>query len=65
MTTTELRRILRQHGCIEVRQTGSHLIVRCGSCQATVPIHHGDIPRGTLAAIRRHLAPCLGEDWLK
>lgn len=65
MTTSELRRILRQHQCIEVRQTGSHLIIRCGTCQTTIPVHSGDIPKGTLASIKRHLAPCLGEDWLK
>ncbi|MGH8991481.1 MAG: type II toxin-antitoxin system HicA family toxin [Acidimicrobiia bacterium] len=65
MTTSDLRKLLRDKGCVEMRQTGSHLIVRCGECQTTLPIHHGDIPKGTLAAIKRHLAPCLGEDWLK
>lgn len=64
MTTTELRKILRKYGCVEVNQEGSHLKVRCGTCQTTIVIHSGDIPKGTLASIRRHLAPCLGEDWL-
>lgn len=64
MTTSELRKILRQHNCVEIRQTGSHLIVRCGNCTTTVAIHGRDIPKGTLAAIKRQLAPCLGKDWL-
>ena len=64
MTTRELRKILRKHGCVEVDQTGSHLKIKCGDCQTTLAIHGGDIPKGTLAAIKRQLAPCLGEDWL-
>jgi predicted RNA binding protein YcfA (HicA-like mRNA interferase family) len=64
MTVRQLRKILDQHGCIEVRQSSSHLIIRCGDCQTTVPVHGGDIPKGTLASIKRHLAPCLGENWL-
>lgn len=63
MKTSELRKILRQHNCLEVRQTGSHLLVRCGTCTTIVAIHGGDIPKGTLAAIQRQLAPCLGKDW--
>ncbi|HUY57228.1 MAG TPA: type II toxin-antitoxin system HicA family toxin [Candidatus Micrarchaeaceae archaeon] len=65
MRTRELRRILRQHGCDELRQSGSHLIVRCGDCQSVVPIHSEDIPVGTLRSIERDLAPCLGEKWLR
>lgn len=65
MTTSELRKALRKYGCIEVNQTGAHLKIRCGACQTTVAIHSGDIPKGTLAAIKRDLAPCLGKDWLK
>ncbi|MGH9278196.1 MAG: type II toxin-antitoxin system HicA family toxin [Acidimicrobiales bacterium] len=65
MTATRLRRILRQKDCIEVRQSGSHLIVRCGTCQTVVPVHTGDLPNGTLRAIERDLAPCLGEGWLR
>jgi Predicted periplasmic or secreted lipoprotein len=63
--TRELRRLLRALGCDEVRQTGSHLIVRCKTCQTVVPIHTGDIPNGTLRNIERKLAPCLGEGWLQ
>jgi predicted RNA binding protein YcfA (HicA-like mRNA interferase family) len=66
MRARELRRILRGLGCVELRQTGSHLMVRCGKCQATVPVHAGeDIAPGTLRSIVKTLTPCLGEDWLK
>lgn len=66
MNDRTLRKILRSHGCEEIRQSGSHLVVRCpGGCQTIVPVHKGkDIPAGTLRSIKRHLAPCLGEDWI-
>ena len=52
MTGRELMRILRQWNCEVVRQRGSHVRVRCGKCQTTVPVHAGeDLPRGTLRAI--------------
>ncbi|RLB54523.1 MAG: toxin HicA [Deltaproteobacteria bacterium] len=66
MTARELLRILRKAGCVEVRQKGSHLVIRCGKCQTTVPVHKGeDIKKGTLAAIGGNLEPCLGKDWWK
>jgi predicted RNA binding protein YcfA (HicA-like mRNA interferase family) len=66
MTARELRAILKRHGCVEVRQKGAHLIVRCGTCQTVVPVHPGeDLGKGLLKAIERQLAPCLGEDWLE
>lgn len=64
MTARELLGDLGRKGCAVVRQSGSHAIVRCGTCQTVVPIHRGDIPKGTLASIKRDLKPCLGEDWL-
>jgi predicted RNA binding protein YcfA (HicA-like mRNA interferase family) len=65
MTARELRRILRSKGCVEVRQQGSHLRVRCGTCTTTIPVHKGeDIGTGLLHKIERDLAPCLGEGWL-
>jgi predicted RNA binding protein YcfA (HicA-like mRNA interferase family) len=65
MRARELRQILRARGCVEVRQTGSHLMVRCGKCQATVPVHAGeDIAPGTLRDIVKSLTPCLGDGWL-
>jgi predicted RNA binding protein YcfA (HicA-like mRNA interferase family) len=63
--TRELRRLLAELGCVEVRQSGSHLIVRCnGGCQTVIPIHAGDISPGTLRNIERMLEPCLGKGWL-
>jgi predicted RNA binding protein YcfA (HicA-like mRNA interferase family) len=60
-----LRRILARLGCVEVRQLGSHLMVRCGTCQATIPTHSGDVAPGTLRQIERALAPALGDGWLE
>lgn len=65
MTVRELRRILRQRGCVEVRQVGSHLTVRCGECVTTIAVHAGDIPVGTLRKIERDLEPCFGKGWLR
>lgn len=65
MKARELRKLLKQHGCVEVRQTGSHLLIRCGDCTTIVAIHAGDIPKGTLAAIKRQLGPCIGKDTIK
>lgn len=56
--------MLRRLGAEEVRQTGSHLMVRVGTCQAVIPVHRGDMKPGTLRSIERQLAPCLGEGWL-
>jgi len=64
MAVRVLRRSLRRAGCLEVRHSGSHLVVRCGACQATIPVHAGDVAPGTLRHIERALAPCLGADWL-
>jgi len=62
----DLLRRLRALGCEEVRQKGSHVVVRCGTCTAVVPVHRGeDIAPGTLRAIERQLEPCLGKGWLR
>ena len=61
----ELLKILRQHGCEEVRQVGSHLIVRCGKCTAVLVIHEKEVAPGTLRNIRETLEPCLGKGWIK
>jgi predicted RNA binding protein YcfA (HicA-like mRNA interferase family) len=66
MTGSEILRRLRRLGCEVVRQRGSHVRVRCGRCQTTVPVHAGqDLPPGTLRAIERDLEPCLARGWLK
>jgi predicted RNA binding protein YcfA (HicA-like mRNA interferase family) len=65
-TGAELLALLRHLGCEAVRQRGSHVRVKCGTCYTTVPVHSGQtLPPGTLARIRRDLEPCLGEGWLK
>ena len=65
MRARDLLKALRSRGCEEVRQRGSHLVVRCGNCQTVVPVHAGeDIGRGLLRAIERDLEPCLGAKWL-
>lgn len=66
MTAKDVRRMLRSLGCIEVRQSGSHLRVERGHCRTTVPAHAGEtIGPGLLRAIERDLEPCLGKGWLK
>jgi predicted RNA binding protein YcfA (HicA-like mRNA interferase family) len=65
MTGRRLLRELERRGCAMARQRGSHVRVRCGRCQTTVPIHRGqDLPPRLLRAIERDLEPCLGARWL-
>jgi predicted RNA binding protein YcfA (HicA-like mRNA interferase family) len=62
----ELRAILKALGCLELRQRGSHLVVQCGTCTTTIPVHAGtDLVLGTLRAVEKQLEPCLGKAWLK
>ena len=66
MKPRELLKILRAHDCVEARQSGSHIIIRCGECTTVVAFHAGkDIAKGTLRAIQKQLEPCLGRGWLK
>ena len=66
MTAKELLRQLKALGCVEVRQKGSHVRLRCEKCFTTVPVHAGrDLGPGLLRAIERDLEPCLGKGWLK
>ena len=65
MKAKALLRLLSSFGCIELRQKGSHIRVRCGKCSTTVPVHAGeDLGKGILRAIERDLEACLGEKWL-
>jgi predicted RNA binding protein YcfA (HicA-like mRNA interferase family) len=65
-TGRALRALLKEKGCIETRQKGSHIRVECGGCVTTVADHSGEtIPIGTLKKIERDLEPCLGKGWLK
>ena len=47
MTLRELRRQPRRSGCVEVRQSGSHLIVRCAECRTdtTTAVHRFRVTR--------------------
>lgn len=65
MKARALRAILKQRGCVEVRQKGSHLRMECGNCRTTVPVHAGeDLRPGTLRQIVGDLELCLGKRWL-
>lgn len=65
MTARDLRKLLRRRGCVEVRQVGSHLTIRCDECITTIAVHAGDVPTGTLRKIERDLESCLGKGWLR
>ena len=66
MTGRRLLKQLKKLECEVVRQRGSHVRIRCGRCQTTVPVHAGeDLPPGTLRAIEQALEPCLGAKWLR
>lgn len=55
MKVKELLKILKKDGWIEKEQKGSHLqLVHPGKKgKVTLPIHGGDIPKGTLNAIMK------------
>ena len=66
MKARELRKILRDLGCVEVRHSGGHLIVRCGECQAPIPVHPSrDIDQDLLRGIEKQFVRCLGAHWLR
>ena len=67
MTARETIRILKSVGCEEMRKgKGSHVIFRIGTCTTSVLVHKGeDLSPGVVRNIERHLAPCLGEGWLR
>lgn len=68
VTARDVIRRLHEHGCVLVRQRGSHAryVAPGGNCATTVPMHLGrDIPAGTLRAIEKDMAPCLGSKWLR
>ena len=49
----EVIKVLENIGFHKVRQKGSHLQMKRGNLLVTVPIHSGDINRGTLKSILR------------
>ena len=65
MASREVLKRIAKLSCEVTRRRGSHHRVECpGGCKTTVPVHGGDIPKGTLRAIERDLEPCLGPKWL-
>ncbi len=60
MSARDVRKTLRKRGCDEKRQKGSHLQVQCGTCQTTIPMHGGDIKKGTMHGISKSVEPCVG-----
>lgn len=65
MKPAEVIQAIERLGGERVRQKGSHVRMRVGSCFTTVPVHTRDVPKGLLRAIERDLEPCLGEGWLR
>lgn len=61
-----LAALLRLEQCELRRVRGSHHVVRCGSCQATVPVHgNEDLRIGTLRSIAQALRSCIGDqEWM-
>lgn len=53
MTAKEVIKLLKADGWTEVRSRGSHIQLKHPSKKGlvTVPMHSGDIPRGTLNSI--------------
>ena len=54
LSASQLCKILRKHGFVEVRQVGSHIIMRreLPDRGITVPVpNHSEIARGTLKSI--------------
>jgi predicted RNA binding protein YcfA (HicA-like mRNA interferase family) len=57
-------RVLRRVGFVEVRQRGGHKIFKRGNVRVVVPVHAGDLKRGTV----RHIIEQAGltvEEFLK
>ncbi len=66
MKARKILQILREYGCIEMRQKGSHIRIKCKHCFSTVPNHGSeDLKLGTLKQIQKDLQSCLGKGWLK
>ena len=58
----EAIRILENLGFVQVRQRGSHVMLRRGSSGCVVPLH-GELKRGTLMGIVRQAGVTTEEFW--
>ncbi len=61
----EIVKALSKRGAVLVVQKGSHAKYRFENCVSTVPMHNGDVPKGTVAAIIKDFEPVFGKGWLK
>lgn len=61
MSARDVRKALKKKGCEELRQNGSHLQMKCQACQTTIPMHGGDIKKGTLHSIKKSVHTCVGD----
>jgi predicted RNA binding protein YcfA (HicA-like mRNA interferase family) len=70
----EVIRAIERAGGKKTRQVGSHARYAVSytkpdgtpsTAYATVPVHGGDIPNGTLDSIKKQLEPALGKGWLE
>ena len=64
LTPHKVIRLLKKHGFVEARQTGSHLVLRHPDSgrMAVVPVHAYDIPRETLMTILKHAGIRIQDD---
>lgn len=74
MRAREVIREIERRGGQFTRQVGSHRRYTAAAkgangatvtAHATVPMHNGDIPTGTLASIEKQLEPVFGKGWLR
>lgn len=70
MTAREVCRRIERRGGEFLGYEGSHRKYRVryggsGVVRTAVPVHAGDVPKGTLRKIERDLEPALGKGWLR
>ena len=54
MSGKEMLKLCRQHGWLELRQKGSHVIVSKGSQRETIPMHK-ELKKGLEQALKKRL----------
>lgn len=68
MTVREVVKRLLKLGAKKVRQRGSHAFYTCARgkahCASVVPMHAGELAKGTAYGIQADFAPCFGKGWL-
>lgn len=65
MRARDILKRLKELKCVAVRQTESHVMMRCKTCQAPIPVHPSyEIKQWLAYQIEAELEPCLGKRWL-